>query len=82
MCNFIQVLGELCPLLKNMAGDKVVGIFTKLLADPGLPYSIHSSVVTCLQKLALHRVVDPMCLARNIDDCLKRELSIVIKQVR
>ncbi|XP_053399755.1 AP-4 complex subunit epsilon-1-like isoform X2 [Mercenaria mercenaria] len=74
------VLGELCPLLKNMPDDKVISLFTRHLTNEKLTFSVQSSNVSALQSLVMKGIVNCDTMAAKINECLNKELPIVIKQ--
>jgi hypothetical protein len=83
MSNMIfQVLGELCPILKNMPDDKVISLFTRHLGNEKLGYSTQSCIVTALQNLVIKGVVNCDNMSVKINECLTEQLPIVIKQVK
>ncbi|XP_060607122.1 AP-4 complex subunit epsilon-1-like [Ruditapes philippinarum] len=74
------VLGELCPILKNMPDDKVISLFTRHLGNEKLGYSTQSCIVTALQNLVIKGVVNCDNMSTKINECLMEQLPIVIKQ--
>ncbi|KAH3704399.1 AP-4 complex subunit epsilon-1-like [Dreissena polymorpha] len=76
----LWIVGSLCSFLKNMEDDKVLMLFTNLLLQENMPFSIQSAVITCIHKLVAMGIVEQVSMATKLTECLSHELPLVIKQ--
>ncbi|KAL4229907.1 hypothetical protein ACF0H5_010298 [Mactra antiquata] len=76
----LWTLGKLCVLLKSMPDDKIISLVIEHLTNKSLSYNIHSCAVTMLQHFISNNVVDMVTMATRLKECLKSDMTIVIRQ--